>query len=102
MFEFISRIFRKKKKPTGIIKLSPEHRQALSIDPSKDKVIKDVGDLPDTDEIDGIKKTEGHICFNNNVKTITRNLKRKKLRQSLEERKTSFYNDHGKLYGEDG
>lgn len=96
MFEFITKFFRKKAPTTLIVKMDSS---PPSVDPSKDKVVKDVGDMPDTVRESGIERSEGHINFNN-MKPITRKLKRGNLRKSFEERQTSYYDNGGELYGD--
>ena len=96
MFEFITKMFRfRKKQHTVLMEVPP----GGPIDPSKEKVSKDVGERPGITKDGMIERSEGHINFNN-TKPITRSFKRGKLRKSLEERKTSFYNKDGKLYDE--
>ena len=102
MFGFITKMF--KRKPgslqSPVIDLVvPEEIKADSriLDPSKSSVVKETGDMPGTVVENGIKRDVGHVNFNN-TKSITRSYKRAKLRQSLEERKSSYYDDDGIVY----
>lgn len=99
MFESIKFWWKKGKKNKVIIDTEPKARIEI-VDPSKDKVEKDVGSLPGVVEDSGIVRSEGHVSFKKNTRTITRRVNKEKLRKSLEERKTSFYNNDGELYGE--
>ena len=102
MFKFITKWFGKKVvAPNPVIKLVvPEGAMSEShvmVDPSKSGVVKDVGDMPGTIEENGIKRDVGHINFNN-TKSITRKFKRERIRKSIEERKSSYYDDDGIIY----
>jgi hypothetical protein len=100
MFGFITKMFRKKEKPTGrIVTKIPEEVKKSSqiIDPSKSKVDQDVGDMPGAVRDGQIIRDVGHVNFNN-TKSITRKFNKAKLRESMEERKNSYYDDDGIIY----
>jgi len=99
VFEFVK--FWWKRKRTDATELNVTGIKPEIVDPSKNKVVKDLGSLPDTVEDSGIIKTEGHISFQNNTKTITRKINRDRLHKSLEDRRHHYYDGEGKLYGED-
>lgn len=103
MFNFITRMFKKKEKPLSVLVAEiPEQvkNDSQIIDPSKSHVIKDVGELPETVIEGEIKKTAGHVNFNK-TKSITRKFKAAKIREELAKRKsnkTSYYDDDGITY----
>lgn len=81
------RFFNFLKKKSG----EDQKQDPLPIDPSKTKVVEGADKT-------SYEHTEGHVDFKK-TKSITRSIRRAKLRESFEERKESFY-DGDELFGD--
>jgi hypothetical protein len=85
MFEFVTKLFKKGKVAKEPVKVPIAKPKKVIPDPEP----------PKTDS--GIIKREGHIDFGK-TKSITRKFKRKKIRESLEERREAYYDERGNLF----